>query len=561
MDFVGVSDDIPTNGSCKEDIPLFCATAVELIGQGSELPPQKSEQDTNATSEEKHEEGSSSRHLLEETEAEPKTEAGAKSEAEANFAKISRFGKSSRPFMKKPFSKPAVSPKGLWGYLGGHVRGSLDTQAPIARCLKAVMQKQRWQILPDQPKVSAECKRSVRSFWEERSADIRKDLPLMMACLSDIKTNCNSTEVGIGRVTRCLKAHKSNLSARCSAAVTSRQIEAAEDVGLDAPLKMACAEELKTKCDDVGWGGGAKLTCLQKRRTELGERCKKELFRREVEDSEDVRFNLRLSSSCAVEKTKFCEGVPVGRARTISCLQNHLTEPEMGSECKKELQSNMLRRARDWRLDWRLRTFCYADINTLCSSQAKNSSTGVRSSGSVTWLRGITKDPFTLPTPCDGAFPSSPLYCPFLLPLHPHSGLGRARLSPLGLCPALGREISAVPQMVDSETSAKGQVLQCLKSNMDKITAQACTKHVQQLVAHESSDMRLDYPIMRTCNAELKEFCRGVSPGNGQLMVPLSPGASRLLFPWGESGSAGASSPSQVVYAAPASRAGAAHMC
>jgi hypothetical protein len=45
----------------------------------------------------------------------------------------------------------------------------------------------------------------TREFWQARSADLRRDLPLLGACIGDIKQRCNSTEFGMGRVLRCLK--------------------------------------------------------------------------------------------------------------------------------------------------------------------------------------------------------------------------------------------------------------------------------------------------------------------------------------------------------------------
>lgn len=53
--------------------------------------------------------------------------------------------------------------------------------------------------------VSVECKHTTRQFWEDRASDVRRDMPLIVACLPDIQKHCNETDVGVGRVLRCLK--------------------------------------------------------------------------------------------------------------------------------------------------------------------------------------------------------------------------------------------------------------------------------------------------------------------------------------------------------------------
>jgi hypothetical protein len=43
-----------------------------------------------------------------------------------------------------------------------------------------------------------------------------------------------------------------------------------------------------------------------------------------------------------------------------------MEETEFGAECKVEVEKVSAAAAADWRLDWRLRTFCFKDAKTLC---------------------------------------------------------------------------------------------------------------------------------------------------------------------------------------------------
>lgn len=59
----------------------------------------------------------------------------------------------------------------------------------------------------------------------------------------------------------------------------------------------------------------------------LTQQCKAALYRRALEDSEDIRFDYKLSTNCAADKMKFCPHVRPGRARVIHCLETHKDDP------------------------------------------------------------------------------------------------------------------------------------------------------------------------------------------------------------------------------------------
>jgi Golgi apparatus protein 1 len=84
----------------------------------------------------------------------------------------------------------------------------------------------------------------------------------------------------------CIKAQKAKLAPKCAAVVGVRQIEQAEDISLDTPLALMCEADRSRLCNDTGWGGGVTEQCLKEKRADLTIKCKLEVFRREVEESE-----------------------------------------------------------------------------------------------------------------------------------------------------------------------------------------------------------------------------------------------------------------------------------
>lgn len=68
----------------------------------------------------------------------------------------------------------------------------------------------------------------------------------------------------------------------------------------------------------------------RKQQEKLSSGCEAELFRKEAEDSDDIRLSVRLFRACLPDKKNFCADVPPGQARVSQCLEEHreeLSEP------------------------------------------------------------------------------------------------------------------------------------------------------------------------------------------------------------------------------------------
>ena len=182
---------------------------------------------------------------------------------------------------------------------------------------------------------------------------------------------------------RCLKAHKAELDPACAKVVGFRQIEQAADISLDTPLALSCEEDRKSLCADAPWGGGAVEQCLKDNRSELSTQCKLEVFRREVEESEDVRYDAFLAETCAADKSAFCGDVVPGEGRIMACLEAHAGAAKFSAECRSILDRRVVRRAADWRLDFALRKACAKTAKSMCAPELEAARSKVSSSGTV----------------------------------------------------------------------------------------------------------------------------------------------------------------------------------
>lgn len=63
---------------------------------------------------------------------------------------------------------------------------------------------------------------------------------------------------------------------------------------------------------------------------------------------------------------QFCGDVPPGNARAKECLEQNRNEPDFSKPCRDELETMIMARSADFRLDPQLKRHCVKDIEELC---------------------------------------------------------------------------------------------------------------------------------------------------------------------------------------------------
>ena len=96
-------------------------------------------------------------------------------------------------------------------------------------------------------------------------------------------------------------------------------------------------------------GSARVIRCLQDAREELSYECRATLFDAEVRMAEDIDFKYPMKRACTAEIGRFCSDKEHGHARVIRCLQDHVEEPDMASECKEEITRDQIRSNHDYR--------------------------------------------------------------------------------------------------------------------------------------------------------------------------------------------------------------------
>lgn len=83
------------------------------------------------------------------------------------------------------------------------------------------------------------------------------------ACAADVKRLCADVKPGNGRIVKCLKEHKLELSGSCK--------QKAEEIRDD------CKDDAEKLCKGAGSGAAPIFSCLRKHEAELSQDCKRAL--------------------------------------------------------------------------------------------------------------------------------------------------------------------------------------------------------------------------------------------------------------------------------------------
>jgi len=100
-------------------------------------------------------------------------------------------------------------------------------------------------------------------------------------CSQDRETFCADVEPGEGRLMKCMKDNADKLSKECKEHQAKAK-EAMKDV------KEACHADAEKLCGDVKPGRGRIMKCMKKHKDELSEGCKAE-----VENTKEMRKKTR----------------------------------------------------------------------------------------------------------------------------------------------------------------------------------------------------------------------------------------------------------------------------
>ncbi|TRY58337.1 hypothetical protein DNTS_031780 [Danionella cerebrum] len=259
----------------------------------------------------------------------------------------------------------------------------LHSQGEVIACLeRAVVREAEQQEKAHQ--IKDECKKSIMRVAELSADDFHLDRYLYFSCRDDRERFCENTQVGEGRVYKCLFNHKFEeaMSEKCRNALTTRQKLIAQDYKVSYSLAKACKADLRRyRCNpdsNLPRAREARLSylllCLEsathRGRLVSGD-CQGEMldYRRML--MEDFSLSPEIVLHCRTEIESHCSGLH-RKGRTLHCLMR-VARGDTGKGAVDTLCQNALQTliqsadpGADYRIDRALNEACESVIQTAC---------------------------------------------------------------------------------------------------------------------------------------------------------------------------------------------------
>ncbi|XP_056622414.1 LOW QUALITY PROTEIN: Golgi apparatus protein 1b [Triplophysa dalaica] len=257
----------------------------------------------------------------------------------------------------------------------------LHSQGEVIACLERALVREAEQQEHTHP-IKSDCKKAIMRVAELSADDFHLDRYLYFSCRDDRERFCENTQVGEGRVYKCLFNHKfeEGMSEKCRNALTTRQKLIAQDYKVSYSLAKACKADLrKYRCNPDSSMPRARearlsylLLCLEsavhRGRTVTGD-CQGEMldYRRML--MEDFSLSPEIVLHCRGEIEAHCSGLH-RKGRTLHCLMR-VARGDKGAVdnlCQTALQT-LIQSAdpgADYRIDRALNEACESVIQTAC---------------------------------------------------------------------------------------------------------------------------------------------------------------------------------------------------
>jgi Golgi apparatus protein 1 len=370
----------------------------------------------------------------------------------------------------------------------GYERDSLDTVAGYDARVIQCLQDYRDEIL------NPGCKSRVLKIMEYASSDIRFDVPLAEACFDDRQDFCSGVPPGSARVIRCLQDKREDLSYECRATLFDQEVNMAENIDFQFPMKKNCSTAIDKFCKNIPHGHARVIRCLQENldNAAMPEKCKVEVAEYTAKTANDYRLNYRLSTACHDTITENCADAcnsnsieqPCG-GTVLQCLSDKMEEIT-SEDCKKEVFYFQKMEVKDFRNDVILAETCRSDVDTYCAAVEAGE-------GRVHKCLWDNKDKIS--TACKDQ----------------ERKIQIMQSSNTELMPNLAKACKAERAAhCKGVRPGKSRVYSCLVSNSDKVDfTEACKDQLTSQQKKRVRDHRMDYDLRTGCKNDVPKVCAG----------------------------------------------------
>uniref|UniRef100_A0A673H0B8 Golgi apparatus protein 1 n=1 Tax=Sinocyclocheilus rhinocerous TaxID=307959 RepID=A0A673H0B8_9TELE len=333
-----------------------------------------------------------------------------------------------------------------------------------------------------QKEMNEKCTVGVTHFQLIQMKDFRFSYKFKMACKEDVLKLCPNIKKKVD-VVICLsttvrndtlqEGREQRVSMKCRKQLRVEELEMSEDIRLEPDLYESCWQDIKQHCQNVVFGNAQVIECLKEKKKQLTQHCHQKVFKLQETEMMDPELDFQLMRVCKQMIRRFCSETDA--KNMLQCLKQNKNSELMDPKCKQMITKRQITQNTDYRLNPVLRKACKADIPKFCQGILNNAKDDNELEGQV--------------------------------------------ISCLKL-----KYADQIPRLCAEEVAAQeqtGQVEECLKINLLKISHEGCKKEVLNILKESKADIFVDPVLHTACALDIKHQCAAIPPGRGRQMSCL----------------------------------------
>ncbi|XP_065147379.1 Golgi apparatus protein 1 isoform X1 [Paramisgurnus dabryanus] len=367
-----------------------------------------------------------------------------------------------------------------------------------------------------QREMNEKCAVGVTHFQLIQMKDFRFSYKFKMACKEDVLKLCPNIKKKVDVVV-CLSttvrndtlqdAKEQRVSLKCRKQLRVEELEMSEDIRLEPELYESCRQDIKQHCQNVVFGNAQVIECLKENKKLLNPHCHQKVFRLQEQEMMDPELDFQLMRVCKQMIRRFC--TETDSKNMLQCLKQNKNSELMDPKCKQMITKRQITQNTDYRLNPVLRKACKADIPKFCQGILSKAKDDNELEGQVVSCLKLKYADQRLSPDCEDQ----------IRVILQESALDYR------LDPQLQLQCTEeIPRLCAEEVAAQeqtGQVEECLKVNLLKISHEGCKKEVLNILKESKADIFVDPVLHTACALDIKHQCAAILPGRGRQMSCL----------------------------------------
>jgi Golgi apparatus protein 1 len=269
-------------------------------------------------------------------------------------------------------------------------------------------------------------------------------------------------------------------------------------VDLMPDIEEPCLQDLAKYCseDETHLKKGFEMECLQEKYEQLEKECQLAIGNFTEEESEHIELNYPLFKACASVVKEVCSDVvdrDIDQGDVIECLilNKNKAGVKKNHKCRVAIEHFQLLSLKDFRFSFKFKESCKSDVLNYCRTVKTKHDVVSCLSGIVFNDTMSNRHKFRISPDCKNQLRVELLQ----------------RSENIKLDPQLDKACeSDRNQFCDKINPGESQVIECLKSNLHKLT-KACQRIIFKRERIELNDNSVDYSLMSNCRTAISKFC------------------------------------------------------